>query len=113
VPGRRSLFTTALLLGSSSWGVLRWLTGYWLPSPAALLSNKLLMGFMTGFGLLGAALTYLYGGTDNPKARCASMKGGMPLTLISVPSVQPLCPAEGKAAASSQRVNERGLTQCA
>ncbi|PNH12374.1 Ferredoxin-A [Tetrabaena socialis] len=67
VPGRRSMATTAMVLGSSSWALLRWLTGYWLPSLYALLHNRWLLAYLATSGLLGAALTYLYGGVENTK----------------------------------------------
>ncbi|KAG2442544.1 hypothetical protein HXX76_002630 [Chlamydomonas incerta] len=67
VPGRRSLVTTAMLLGSTSWGLLRWSTGYWVPSLYTLAHNRVVLGVAGSFGLLGAALTYLYGNVDNPK----------------------------------------------
>ncbi|EFJ52140.1 hypothetical protein VOLCADRAFT_86990 [Volvox carteri f. nagariensis] len=67
MPGRRSMAATAMLLGSSSWGILRWLTGYWLPSGYALLHNRLLLAYLVVMGLLGAAVTYMYGGVENTR----------------------------------------------
>ncbi|GLC38968.1 hypothetical protein PLESTB_000466600 [Pleodorina starrii] len=67
MPGRRSMATAAMMLGSSSWALLRWLTGYWLPSAYALLHNRWLLAYLVISGLFGAAITYLYGGVENTK----------------------------------------------
>lgn len=69
VPNRRGLAATAALLGSSSWAVLRWVTGQWMPSAYTLLHNRWFLGYVAASGLLGAAVTYLYGSVDNPKVR--------------------------------------------
>ncbi|KXZ56747.1 hypothetical protein GPECTOR_1g673 [Gonium pectorale] len=67
MPGRRSMATSAMLLGSSSWALLRWLTGHWLPSAYSLLHNRWLLGYLAVSGLVGSAMTYLYGGVEHPK----------------------------------------------
>ncbi|KAG2499846.1 hypothetical protein HYH03_002137 [Edaphochlamys debaryana] len=82
MPGRRSLAATAAIMGSSSWALLRWLTGHWLPSAYALLHNRALLAYLGLAGLVGAALTYLYGGTENPKLNTVVRVGLQLLGLV-------------------------------
>ncbi len=82
LPGRRSLATTSMLLGSSSWAVVRWLTGSWLPSLYTFIHNRWLLAYVTVMGLLGAALTYLYGGVENTKLNTLMRVGLQLLGLL-------------------------------
>lgn len=82
LPGRRSLATTTMLLGSSSWAVVRWLTGSWLPSLYTFIHNRWLLAYVTVMGLLGAALTYLYGGVENTKLNTLMRVGLQLLGLL-------------------------------
>ncbi|GFR41043.1 hypothetical protein Agub_g1476 [Astrephomene gubernaculifera] len=82
MPGRRSMSIAATLMGSSSWAVVRWLTGHWLPSTYALLHNRWLLGYLAMSSLFGAAVTYLYGGVENAKLNTLMRVGLQLLGLL-------------------------------
>ncbi|MEW5303137.1 MAG: hypothetical protein WDW36_005859 [Sanguina aurantia] len=67
LPNKRSLLASALALGSSGLGILRWATGHWLPDLDQLLHSPATLAYLLCSTLVGAAVTYVYGGTDNPR----------------------------------------------
>lgn len=46
---------------------MRWATGHWLPAPVQVVNSKFTLLYLVCSSLVGAAVTYVYGGTDNPR----------------------------------------------
>lgn len=75
MPHKRHLVASAVALGSGGLAVVRWLTGHWLPSIYLLLHSKWFLAYLGASGFVGAAVTYVYGGTDNPRINTVVQAG--------------------------------------
>mmetsp|Transcript_13996 Transcript_13996/g.30267 ORF Transcript_13996/g.30267 Transcript_13996/m.30267 type:complete len:501 (-) Transcript_13996:156-1658(-) len=67
LPHKRKVAALLVAMGSSSWWIVRWLTGQWLPTVQQLVENKLFVAYIVGSALLGAIVTFLYDDNRNPK----------------------------------------------
>lgn len=75
---------TAVALGGSSLALLKWITGHWTPSLLTLLHSKWFLMYLSISSLLGSAVTYYYGGTDNIKLNNLVRVGLWLLALIAI-----------------------------
>lgn len=83
LPNKRSLFASVFALGSSGLGILRWATGHWLPDLNQLLHSPATLAYLLCSTLVGAAVTYVYGGTDNPRINTV-VRAGLQLSGLAL-----------------------------
>ncbi len=78
MPHKRKVAIALSAMGSTGLGVLRWLTGQWIPSWAQLSQNPIFQGYVVASALLGAALTFWFDDRKNPKLNTLiNVRGGL------------------------------------